>query len=237
MFGVDCGSASKKSIRSAGAFGGYIPRKLQKVERGASGRTIFTNSRLQTVRDSIDVAIRLHKKSSCINYSDGLNIPNAKFSKLEGFAKFLMGNNGEINQKTIVEDIWNNASELNHHRVYTSWSVADPRQKCFNFFRRLETFIEETDDIRELVSKISDHISITKQRQTKADQLIPRITRGTFGKICPLILNIYYSHKHQSNDEVLDVVRNTLKDFIDLLETDVYSVIDKIEPSSEAKYE
>lgn len=231
LFGVDCGSTSKKSIRSAGAFGGYIPRKLQKVERGASGKTVFTNSRLQTVRDSIAVAFRLARKSDGLNFSDGLNIPKVSYTPPDEFLNWLQDELTVEKKSDVLNRVWDDSAELNHHRVYTSWSVADPRQKCFNFFRQLEVLITKTTDIRVLVSKISDHISISRRRQTKADQLMPRITRGTLGKICPLILNIFYSHQHSSDDEVLNAIKASLLVFIDQLESDIYSVIDKIEPS------
>ena len=95
MFGVDCGSASKAAIRSKGAFGGYIPRNLTKVERGARGSSIFTNPRLQNVRNAISWSLKLNKIKAA-NFSNGLKILNSTTHQPQELSEWLESKNASF---------------------------------------------------------------------------------------------------------------------------------------------
>tara|TARA_Y100001933_G_C19008483_1_gene567652 strand:+ start:1271 stop:3310 length:2040 start_codon:yes stop_codon:yes gene_type:complete len=235
LVGVDCGSISKSSIRSKGAFGGYIPRKLDKVERGSSKRTVFTNSRLQSVRDVISWNLRV-RKVKAINYSNGLLIKGSTYSTLDSFSDWISSSVNdrqtlEIDNSYVVDELWNNSIILNKYRLYTSWEVANPRQKTFEFCRKLEKIVESNDDIRLITKSIRDMISLSVKRSNQSSQLLPRITRGTLGKICPFITSLYNSSvSDDPNSEILPLIKEVLIEFIDLLESDLYSIFDAIEP-------
>ena len=232
LFGVDCGSSSKSSIRSKGAFGGYIPRKLTKVERGARGSSIFTNPRLQTVRNAIGWSLKLNKVKAS-NFSDGLNIPNTAVLSPKDFHDWVSSSSLVSPQQSsdMLTQLWDHSLELNEYRLNTSWEIADPRQKVFDFCRNFEHNLDKTDDIREIVSFIRQMVSISKRRHTKSHQLIPRIVRGTLGKMCPIILSFYNcTYSEHPEEDVLPFLKEVLLEFIDLMESDLYSVIDYIEP-------
>ena len=235
LFGVDCGSSSKSSIRSKGAFGGYIPRKLNKVERGCKGVSIFTNHRLQTVRNAVNWSLLLNK-AKATNFSNGLAIPSASSQDIESFKDWLtldISNDSPfLAKRDLLKDLlWDHMISLNQYRLTTSWQIANPRQKVFDFCRELEFIFENSSDIRDIVFNIRKMISLTVKRPTKSHQLVPRITRGTLGIICPMILSFYNSAvTDDPNAEVLPFIKSVLLEFVDLLESDLYSVIDRIEP-------
>ena len=235
LVGVDCGSVSKSSIRSKGAFGGYIPRKLDKVERGSSKKTVFTNARLQSVRDVISWNLRVHK-SNTINFSNGLQIKGSTYSSLDKFndwvSSFTSQNlTSDFENVHITNELWKNSIVLNKYRLYTSWEVANPRQKTFEFCRKLEKIIENAHDVREITKSIRDMISLSVKRNSQSAQLLPRITRGTLGKICPYITSLHHSTVSNNPDlDSLPLIKEVFLEFIDLFESDLYSIFDAIEP-------
>ena len=70
-----------------GAFGGYIPRKLNKVERGCKGVSIFTNHRLQTVRNAVNWSLLLNKAKLLISVTPCH--PSASSQDIESFKDWL----------------------------------------------------------------------------------------------------------------------------------------------------
>ena len=75
-------------------------------------------------------------------------------------------------------------------------------------------------------------ISLTARRATKSHQLVPRIVRGTLGKMCPIMISFYNSTvSDDPQKDVLPFIKSVLLEFIDLMESDLYSVIDYIEPN------
>ena len=235
LFGVDCGSASKAAIRSKGAFGGYIPRNLTKVERGSRGSSIFTNPRLQNVRNAISWSLKLNKINAA-NFSNGLKILNTSTHQPDEFSEWLDSKDASSLSESFKVDlknqILNHMLEINQYRLNTSWDVADPRQKIFDFCREFEKLVEKSDDIRDIVKGTRTMISLTARRATKSHQLVPRIVRGTLGKMCPIMISFYNSTvSDDPQKDVLPFVKSILLEFIDLMESDLYSVIDYIEPN------
>ena len=236
LVGVDCGSQSKKAIRSKGAFGGYIPRVLNQVERGTTGKTVFTNNRLKTVRDALSTSIRVHKPHNIYNFSTGLSINGAEYKNIDDFPSWLdsIDNNnpnlGLTNQ--ILETLWNASTSITPDRLFTSWKVSNPRQKVFDFFRSVENIVSSSHNAIEITQGFSHAISLTRPRATKSDQFVPRVVRGTLGKASPIIMNV---SNRLVNEDTRGKFHQSLKDFLlnylDALESDVYSVIDNIEPS------
>ena len=158
------------------AFGGYIPR-VDKVERGSSKRTVFTNSRLQSVRDVISWNLRV-RKVKAINYSNGLLIKGSTYSTLDSISDWISSSVNdrqtlEIDNSYVVDELWNNSIILNKYRLYTSWEVAT-HAKTFEFCRKLEKIVESNDDIRLITKSIRDMISLSVKRSNQSSQLLPR---------------------------------------------------------------
>jgi len=237
LVGVDCGANNKLKIRSKGAFGGTIPRKLDTVELGAEGRTVFTNRRLQSVRDALAGAIRINSKSiSVYNLSSGLNIPGTKqapddLSKvIESYPSISEGHRSEL-----LELLVSSSPSSTTQRSHTSWLISNPRQKCFDFFRELEYIIKHSDTTAKLFDDIYRHISLSKKRKTKSDEFLPRLVRGTYNKIIPIIQSVLNSLQETSqvnSEDSINVIKSTLMRFSDLLENECYVLIDLVDPSN-----
>ena len=239
LVGVDCGSQSKKSIRSKGAFGGYIPRVLNQVERGNTGKTVFTNNRLKTVRDALSTSIRVHKPSNIFNFSTGLSISGANYKNIGDFEEWIQSCLNTSLQadsiSSILDLLWTSSTSITPDRLFTSWKVSNPRQKVFDFFRRCENIISTSNNAVDITQGISHEISLSRQRPTKSDQFVPRVVRGTLGKASPIIMNVSNRLVDEDNrNEFHKSLQSFMLDYLDALESDVYSVIDNIEPSPQA---
>ena len=59
---------------------------------------------------------------------------------------------------------------------------------------------------------------------------MPRIVRGTFAKLMPVCISYLNSVEDKNYDASFALVKDYMLEFVDCLESDIYSIIDDIEP-------